>query len=76
MGLNQTGYKGIGFKASFVLSKKPHVLSTYQPPGARGFCSISGGRIVASAVSSQQLDSTKTSLVFRHPNQLLEASWS
>ncbi|CAK9032822.1 unnamed protein product [Durusdinium trenchii] len=30
MGLNQTGYKGIGFKASFVLSKKPHVLSTYQ----------------------------------------------
>lgn len=26
-GLGQTGHKGVGFKASFVLSARPHVLS-------------------------------------------------
>ena len=29
-GPKQTGHKGIGFKAAFVLSKRPHVLSTYR----------------------------------------------
>ena len=33
-GLGQTGDKGIGFKAAFVLSARPHVLSTYQPLAA------------------------------------------